>query len=360
MRVATLLVAVAFAGGAGDAIAQPIAGVTIGPIESSQWPGRGYGTESSARLLEHLKAMGATWVAITPFGRIAHLQSTQVLMSFEAPYPVNRRNVAKIIAQAKAHGLKVLLVPHLWVEQGGWRGDIDPGTPERWHAYKRSFGKFIVAWARVAGQSGADAFSVGVECKSWSWRYENDWNALIDKVRTVFKGKLTYSGNWDEAEQVVFWDRLDWIGINAFYPLADRTGASDEDYKRGALRWAKRVDALSSMHGKPVVLTEIGYTTRSNAAIEPWLWPDDMDNVVIDEREQARAYDALLAAFVDRPSILGFFVWRYYADLDDISQEAPWGFSPHAKAAQKVIERYFRFMQQSQNGELLTPARPSR
>ena len=40
--------------------------------------------------------------------------------------------------------------------------------------------------------------------------------------------------------------------------------------------------------------------------------------------------------------MLGFFVWRYYANLDDVSQEAAWGFSPHAKLAERVLEQRVR------------------
>ena len=52
-----------------------IRGITVGPIESSQQPGRGYGTEASAELLDELARMGTTWISITPFGRIWSLQS---------------------------------------------------------------------------------------------------------------------------------------------------------------------------------------------------------------------------------------------------------------------------------------------
>ena len=323
-----------------DAIS--ISGVTVGPVESSQLPGRGYGTEYSARLLDHLKSIGANWISITPFGRIAHLQGTEILMDFEAPYKDNKLNVGEMIRQAKSRGLKVLLVPHLWVEQDGWRGEIDPGSNDAWRKYKRSYSDFVLSWARVASSAGADAFSIGVECKSWSWRFEDDWRALIKSVRRAFKGKLTYSANWDEAEDVVFWESLDWIGINAFYPLADHDDATTATYREGAEKWAKRVERLSKLQRKPVLLVEIGYTTRTNAAVEPWLWPDGMQDVQIDEHEQARAYEALLSAFVGRKLIIGFFVWRYYANLDDLSQESEWGFSPHAKAAQSVLEDFFR------------------
>jgi hypothetical protein len=28
--------------------------------------------------------------------------------------------------QAHDRGLRVFLIPHLWVDMGGWRGEIDP------------------------------------------------------------------------------------------------------------------------------------------------------------------------------------------------------------------------------------------
>jgi hypothetical protein len=89
------------------------------------------------------------------------------------------------------------------------------------------------------------------------------------------------------------------------------------------------------------VLVEIGYTARTDAAVQPWLWPDIMHDVVVDEWEQARALAALIGASVSQPAINGFFVWRYYANLDDVSQEASWGFSPHGKLAERVLANVF-------------------
>jgi hypothetical protein len=55
-----------------------VRGITVGPIESSQWSGRGYGTAASAGLLDELARMGASWVSVTPFGRAWSLRSTAI------------------------------------------------------------------------------------------------------------------------------------------------------------------------------------------------------------------------------------------------------------------------------------------
>src|SRR5688500_2375266 len=69
---------------------EAIRGVTVGPIESSQWPGRGYGSAASAVLLDELVRLGTTWISVTPFGRIWSISSTSIQMDFEAPYADNR------------------------------------------------------------------------------------------------------------------------------------------------------------------------------------------------------------------------------------------------------------------------------
>ncbi len=322
---------------------EPFRGVTVGPIESSQQPGRGYGTRYSEALLDELARMGVTWISITPFGRIWSLHSTDIYMDFEAPYEENRHAIRRMIEQAHARGIRVLVIPHLWVwDEQGWRGEIDLPSEQAWRAYQASYRAFVLAWAIDAARAGADAFSIGVECKSWSGRFGAFWTALIADVRAVFPGPLTYSANWDEVEDVLFWDQLDLIGVNAFYPLASANGASFETYLETANRIADDVEVLARLLDMPVVFVEVGYTARRDAAVEPWLWPDGMSDVRYSEAEQARALEASLRAFLPRDWFRGFFLWRYYANLDDVSQEAIWGFSTHAKASEATLTAILR------------------
>ena len=222
-------------------------------------------------------------------------------MDFEAPFGENRAAVARMIRQAKARGMEVLLIPHLWVETGGWRGEMDPGTEEGWRAYQASYRAFVLSWAELAAEAGADAFSIGVECKSWSGRFGDYWSGLIRDVRARFPGILTYSANWDEVDGVIFWDQLDLIGVNAFYPLSHHDDASYAEYLEGAGRARDGIHQVAQQLEMPVLFVEVGYTTRKNAAVQPWLWPDDMTDVVFDEHEQARALAALFETFLPDP-----------------------------------------------------------
>jgi hypothetical protein len=323
----------------GDSI---VRGMTIGPIENALHPDVGYGTPAYARQLDACARMGATWVSLTPFGRVGDLSGVGVDPTFETPYSVNFPRVLTAIRMAHARGLKVMLVPHLWVESGDWRALIDPKTDAGWAEWARSYEAFIVGWARVAEAEGAEMFSAGVELRSWvtSGRALS-FEHVLAAVRKEYSGLLTYSANWDDVTDTIIWGDVDVIGINAFYPLAEHAGASWKELLAGGFQVRDKVRSLGETWNKPVLFAEIGYTTRRDPAVRPWEWPDTMKGVVVDERAQAEAYRALLLPLLDEPAFAGFFVWRVYSDPDDVSQEAEWGFSPEGKLAELVVRDAF-------------------
>ena len=325
-----------------DRAAGGVRGLTVGPIESLRHPGRGYGSPAYGRALDEAAQMGATWVSLTPFGRVQSLRSTAVSLEFEAPFEENRANIVRAIEMAHGRGLKVFLVPHLWVESGEWRALLDPGTDEGWAAWAESYRRFLLTWAKVAAETGTEMLSVGVELRSWvtTPRAASFFPILAD-VRKVYPGLLTYSANWDDAGDTVILQELDLIGINAFYPLADKPGADLDDLRAGGVRVAEELEALARAEKKPVLLTEIGYKTVASPAVEPWIWPENMDRVVLSQRDQADATFALLHDLLRRRWFAGFFVWRVYADPDDVSQEPEFGFSPRGKLAERVIRDAF-------------------
>lgn len=316
-----------------------VRGATLGPIENSQHPGVGYGTEASGEALDELAALGSNWVSLTPFGRMWSTRDPAVRMDFEAPFVENREAVKRAVAQAHARGLRVLLIPHIWTDTGGWRGEISFENPQDWARWFAAYTRFVTEWARVAEEAHADMFSIAVEMCSSSGRPE--WNDVIDAIRRVYHGMLTYSANWDEEDRVTFWDRLDVIGIQAFYPLAQRPGASLDELRRAAVERADRVERWALREGRAVMFTEFGYTARTDPTLRPWEWPDGMQGARVDPHAQAEGYRALMEAFIPRPWFVGGFVWRYYSNPMDSSQEPAWGFSPRGREGEQVLRELY-------------------
>jgi len=105
------------------------------------------------------------------------------------------------------------------------------------------------------------------------------WAELIEQVREVYTGSLTYAANFDQFESVGFWNELDLISINAYFPLRKRDLPESSDSARVPLftaRWKnilQTIDAVRIQQGVPdhrVLFTELGYTRRANSTIEPW------------------------------------------------------------------------------------------
>lgn len=319
-----------------------VRGITIGPIENAYHPGKGYGSAAFERSLDEVVAQGGNFVALTPFGRVADLSGRGVDPRFEAPFDENRKNVLASVRAAHARGLRVMLVPHLWVESGEWRALVDPKTDDGWKQWAKSYGDFAKAWAKVAEEGKVDLFSCGVEMRTWvTGPHAPLFAALLRDIRAIYKGPITYSANWDDVDDTVVLGEIDVIGINAFYPLTEKEKATAAELRDGGRRVRDRVRDLAATWHKPVLFTEIGYTTRPDPALRPWEWPDAMKNPVVDQEAQALAYHGLLAPLLDEPSFIGSFVWRTYADPDDVSQEAEWGFSPRGKLAELVVRDAF-------------------
>jgi hypothetical protein len=266
------------------------------------------------------------------------LSSCAISPTFELPHAENQRAIARAVSQAHARGLRVLIVPHLWVENGGWRAELEPGSAERWQSFAASYRAFVLGWAALAASSRADMLAVGVELRSWlTTTRAPSFLPILREVRRTYPGLLTYAANWDDVDETVIWGELDVIGINAFYPLTDRSEATLPELRKGAHDVSEKVRSLAALWHKPVMFSEFGYTARADPALRPWEWPDHMTNVKVDAAAQARAYAALLSAMIETRELVGAFVWRLYSDPDDLSQEAEWGFSPRGRGAELAL-----------------------
>lgn len=109
-------------------------------------------------------------------------------------------------------------------------------------------------------------------------RLEAGWRDVIRATRERYRGKITYAANFDQYEQVGFWDAFDLIGINAYFGLRDRLDYDSKEQLRSELRagWTnvlRGIDGFRKSAGVPnhrVLFTELGYTRRRGATVAPW------------------------------------------------------------------------------------------
>jgi hypothetical protein len=327
--------------GADAARGWPIRGATLAPIEDGRLGPVGYGTGRAESALEELAALPAGWVSLTPFGRMDDVDSTDILHDFEIPARENEERIRRTARAARAQGMRVALIPHLWIVSGEWRGRIDPGSEDGWAKWFDAYEEFLLRFAKLAAEIDADLFSIGVEFASSTNDRSDRWRELIGEVRSIFPGPLTYSANWDEVEWVPFWDALDLIGVNAFWPLAAEPGERHEAMLIAARAVAGELSGLALHFDRPVVFTEFGVKSATDSALAPWEWPEHCGSLADDEAYQAEAYEAVLEAFASRPWFGGLFIWKYFSDPWDETQEPRAGFGVRGKAAEEVLARWY-------------------
>ena len=295
---------------------------------------RGYGSEVARGQLDELRALGATWVSVTPFLFASSLQDEGVQRVTHRAGETDDRT-RQVIHDARERGLRVLLKPHLWVRGGAWRAEL---APPDWGAWFDAYQAVVLHYAELAQQEGVALLAVGTELRS-SLRHTERWRALIAAVREIFGGELVYCANWDAAEDVRFWDALDYVGVQFYPSLAD---APTTDERAMALRLDEALDRLQVLHertGRPVLLTEFGYKSARGAEVRPYEWTERSD-APLDLEAQARAYRVFFGRVRERDFVRGVYLWKWFTD-PDTQEEGPRGFSPRGKPALEVLRRAF-------------------
>jgi hypothetical protein len=281
-----------------------------------------------------LREAGVEWVALTPRWFQADASSTTL-----APHPEQSptdESVRYVVGLLKAQGLHVFLKPQIDLLGPGWRGEISFHSEEDWERWFRSYGAFIGHYATLAAEVHASLFCVGVELDGTRHR-DRDWRNVIHRVREVYSGPLVYAANFGRERDVPFWETLDYVGIDAYFPVASRRDLSLLEVGR---RWSALLRDLQGwVPGlkKPVLFTELGYRSIAGSGIEPWEW---QRKGTPSAQEQALLYRAALHALWPEPWMAGLYWWQLDTrpPVDPASDD---GFTPQGKPAWSVIRDFY-------------------
>lgn len=284
----------------GGEIDAPVRGITI----STNRGGQDWGSDRMPEALAAVRSLGANWVAIHPYARIGGDGSVRTRYAgAEAPHHLTRP-----IRDARAAGLKILIKPHLayWGSPFAWRGEIGFESDEAWERFWRDYEAFILQIARWT--KNADGLVIGTELRRTEAQ-EARWRALIEKVRAETDVPLTYAANWDNFEDVVFWDALDVIGIQAYFPLTGEDDSSEDAIRKGWARWMDTLSSFARDRDKPILFTELGYNQAYAAPVRPWEYQTD-DEGARDVQELCMR--VALASIESEPAVLGVFLWKWF------------------------------------------------
>jgi hypothetical protein len=239
-------------------------------------------------------------------------------------------HVLAAIRHAKSKGLSVTLLPIVLLEEdnGEWRGTLKPKDEDRfWLEYDR----FANHYLDLAEAGGAEMFSLGSELGSLEPKTAR-WLRIIDNARGRFRGLLTYSTNWDHTHEPRFYDRLDVIGMTAYFTLTKKNDPTVEELVE-AWRGIARKHADLARFGKPVIFTELGYASLDGINTNPW---DYVKPKRVDLGEQRDCFEAFLRVAPE----IGWLKGAYLFDYTGAEGPDDGTYSPRGKPALEQWRRW--------------------
>jgi hypothetical protein len=313
---------------AADSTKSGSATVTVNAVQKSNFPYGGithvswsqaeYSSAAGTTSQGALAASGASWAGVLVTWYQANATATTIAAANNTPTDAD---VIAAITELHAKGLKVMLKPHVDSLDGSWRGTFQPSDINAWF---RNFTTFILRYGTLAQSNGVEMLCFGTEYQNLTNANLSNWTNVINLIRGVYSGKLTYAanatGSGDEFTSVVFWSQVDVIGLDAYFPLTDH---ADPTLAELVSAWSNNrygdnfLAAVTNFKGAypstPLIFTEIGYRSVAGTNEAPY---DFTIMGAVDGVEQQNCYEAMYEVWSPHPAVMsGNFWWAWGVPL---------------------------------------------
>ena len=298
--------------------------------------------------IQQLKTLGVNSVALLPYYYYTPGDPTIDEISRcpdpNCPHgPSTRAAVLEALQRAQTEGLAVMIKPQLWAMEE-WVGELSFATEQDWLTFEQNYTNFILDWVRVAAAYQVEYFCVGTELRIFVAQRASYWQRLIPQIKAIYSGKLTYAANWDDYQEVPFWNQLDYIGVDAYFPLTFKKEPPVCLLQELWQPYKEQMAAYSKAQQKPILFTEFGYLSVESAAYNTWELEANIQKTVVNEQAQANALQALLVEFAQEDWWAGGFQWKWYADM--LSAQCEWNlandYTPQNKKSTAVLQLLYQ------------------
>jgi hypothetical protein len=291
--------------------------------------------------IKNIKTVGSEWIAVVPY---AFSRPNEARVYYESNnkrwWGESKEGCEATIQMAKEAGLKVMLKPQVWIPRG-WTGDMDFEQDTAWVSWEKDYQAYILPMAALAQEQQVDLFCLGTEFKIACRKRTAFWKQLIKEVRTIYKGKVTYAANWDEYPEVSFWEELDYVGINAYFPLVDASTPDIETIEKGWTPVLEKMERFQRKVNRPIIFTEFGYLSIAGCTYNTWQLEDNMNTLPINELAQANAYEALFRTFWQKDWWQGGFVWKWFPETPSSDGRSFRDYTPQGKLAETTLKTWY-------------------
>ena len=342
-------------------------GLTFKGISMSTYSQSGYESLAYTHLLANALDSGANYVELSSVS-VIDLDTGEVKDWIKSMGGYNMTatfdSIEHAIVEAQAQGLRVFLKPQINASNpslsfytGNEYSNLTDSNaiisdPD---AFFAGYKAYILEWAVLAEKYRVPLLSIGNEMLSATKaEYTSYWNDIIASVRELYHGKLTYSAftemvylPHDEANNIQFWDKLDYVGVDIYpdFPTGTATPTVAQlDAEWTSQGWMNYLEALAEKTGKELLFTETGAGSYAGAANRS-IYTDALigePNTPRDDVTQANWYQSFFNTWggTQKPDWLaGLFFWNN--DPQAIGLHYENGYAIHEKPAGIIVTSFF-------------------
>ena len=296
----------------------------------------GYLSKKATEAIVKQHDMGSNSMAIVPYSYIRMETAPTYLSIGNRAGSENDQGVIHSAYEAKKLGMQSLLKPQVFFGNS-WPGALEYETEADWDAFFDYYYRWIRHYAFLAEIHQIDALCMGVEFAKATLSHGEQWKHMFQKARGLYQGNMTYAANWgEEFETIDFWDELDFIGLNSYYPLSKNDTPTDDELKASFEEVKTKIEKVYQKYKKPIVFTEIGF--RSIEA--PWKNPHADGDTPFNDKHQQRCYEVIFEGIQNEPWCAGILWWKFPSYLEYRGTENT-AFTPNNKATEATVRKWF-------------------
>ncbi|UKM65215.2 glycoside hydrolase [Flavobacteriaceae bacterium GSB9] len=288
-----------------------------------------------------LVELNANYAAVIPYGFIKNLKHPEIVFNTEKQwFGETKTGIEQYIKTLNKQGISIMLKPQIWVWHGEFTGQIKMDDEVGWKRLETSYSQFILDFAQLAQTMDVDIFCIGTELEKFIEHRPEYWHQLISEIRSIYNGKLTYAANWNEFESTPFWNKMNFIGIDAYFPVSNSKTPSLKECLIGWKSYKNKIFEAWEAYNKPILFTEYGYRSVDFAGRAPWKSDRSMKEVNL--KAQTHTTAALFKTFWSESWFVGGFIWKWHHNHEQAGGKANSRFTPQNKPVQSLIKKQYR------------------
>lgn len=288
-----------------------------------------------------IKNTNANWIAVIPYAFSrkgkpeVHFQISGGQWWGERP-----EGIRESIRLAKEAGFHIMLKPQVWMHDE-WVGNMDFDKEEDWKLWEKDYRSYILQNVKLAEELKVNMVCIATEYNIAAIKRANYFRTLIEEIKSIYSGKLTYCASWNDYQNIPFWEVLDYIGISAYFPLIDDAIPNMDKLLEAWKHITPEMEHLSKRVNKQILFTEFGYLSVDGCAGKSWEIEKRVEQLNINQMAQSIAYDALLKSFWDKTWWAGGFVWKWFPNGAGHEGYPEKDYTPQGKEAEIVLRTWY-------------------